>query len=149
MLTIRARATVWPPTDGKSALDVERQSIYWWRAMSRNVGMKVPAGFPLRAAIDGRAASIIVNTTPKNGAVVHIRHLSKAVWLYEQRSKLAESISRLNQINGTPDDQLLPSFPKDVVDLVDQRLAAKGMLSLAIESLAEVEKELELLGIEV
>ncbi len=80
---------------------------------------------------------------------MHIKNLRTLNWLDDRRWKLASIIKELNRINGLPLDDMLPPFPKEILDLVDQRAAAKGLLSLAMESLAETEKEIILLEVEI
>lgn len=60
--------------------------------------------------------------------------------------RLVRAMHGLNEVNGAP-DQFPLSIPDGVLELVDQKLAAKGLLSLVIESLAENEKAIEALGV--
>lgn len=68
--------------------------------------------------------------------------------LQEERERISYLIKELNECNA-PDVDLQKSIPAEVLGYVDAKLAAKGLLSLLVESLAAIEKELEELGVDL
>ena len=82
---------------------------------------------------------------------MHISNLRQANYLTGRRERLIQLMKTLNDINGTSDDDVswMESIPSDVLSFVDQRCAAKGLLSLVLEELSKIEKKMYELGLEL
>jgi hypothetical protein len=74
------------------------------------------------------------------GNIRRIEHLAR------RRERVACLIRDLNRINGG--EEML-SISHDVMEFVDQRLAAKGLLSLVIETSIAIDEDLKALGVEI
>jgi hypothetical protein len=76
---------------------------------------------------------------------MNIQNLRKLNFLAGQRNKMKDIVFILNAINGQEGSDL--SVPLEALAFVDRVEAAKGLLSLLIPALAEVEAEIESLGV--
>jgi hypothetical protein len=71
--------------------------------------------------------------------------LSKATHLVERRRKLVQCLGLLNEINGGMKDWAIPT---SVVDLIDDRESlVKGLISLVVPEISDVERQITDLGV--
>jgi hypothetical protein len=76
--------------------------------------------------------------------------IRRALSLKERRETMLLLLKELNECNApSPDNYLAPCVPSEVLSYVDQKLAAKGLISLLVESIALTEKDLEALGVDL
>jgi hypothetical protein len=74
---------------------------------------------------------------------MHVSDLRTVTYLVKQRQEMLYLLKQLNLVNGG--EPLV--IPSDVLGYVDQQLAAKGLISLLIESLRKTELEIVALGV--
>jgi hypothetical protein len=77
---------------------------------------------------------------------MNIKDLWEINTLAGERSRLMGLVRDLNNVNGNPEQY---AIPRDVLDFVDTGLAAKGLISLVFERLADTEKKLQSFGVNI
>jgi hypothetical protein len=75
---------------------------------------------------------------------VKLDQLQEVVRLADRRVAALRALRALNDINGGKE----VSFPPGIFDLVDQEMAAKGLISLLVETIRDTEASLRALGVE-
>jgi hypothetical protein len=77
--------------------------------------------------------------------MMNVSDLSRVNHLVARRERMLWILKELNAVNGG--DQF--GIPSEVLEFVDAKLAAKGLISLLIESLRDTESKIVNLGVKL